>query len=222
MRWTLRITISLLAAPILLLSSLAEGNSNIVISAYPVHVMAGSEISLSSPNFGTVPGSSKVIADYGNGFFYVLKHTSWSNHTITLKVPDLGKSLRVKLRIQSADQRSNSVTITMKPDIRKSQQKPIKKTHTLDVGDKGEDIFKVSNKFASCGKVGTLFDHAEITFVKKRFSEAQFVSLPAKGCARCGDIRARWYNEPTGKLEYRVSIFQRWVEGVCRQRVWHH
>lgn len=212
----------LLVAPILLLSSLAEGNSNIVISAYPSRVMAGSEISLSGPNFGAVLGSSKVIADYGHGFFYVLKHTSWSNHTITLKVPDLGKSLRVKLRIQSANQRSNSVTITIKPDIRKSQQKEIKKVHVLNVGDKGEDIFKVVNKSGSCGKAGELFDHAEIRFVKKRFSEAQFVSLPAKGCTRCGDIRVRWYNEPTGKLEYRMSIFQRRIEGVCEQRVWHH
>ncbi len=220
MRSLLYIVLSWFGCVFLLLPGLAWAVVN-VVSTEPSHVVAGSELSLNGSGFGAVPGMSEVVADYGSGLFYVLKHTFWSDKRIRVKVPDLGRHLHIKLRVRSAHQSSKAVSIIIKPDIKPQQQGSIRKAHALSVGDKGEDVFKISNSPALCGKQGTLFDHAEIKFDKKRFADAQFVSLPKKGCSRCGNIRVRWYNEPTGKLAYRVNIFQRRIEGVCSQRIRH-
>jgi len=192
-----------------------------IISAEPYNMVAGSEVSIAGSGFGAIQGSSEVVADYGKGLLYVLKPVEWHDRRIKLKVPDLGRNLRLKLRVYSKHQYSNAVFITIKPDIKPSRQSNLQKTHMLSVGDKGEDIFRISNSPAVCGKVGTVFDHAEIKFNQKRFADAQFIALPKKGCSRCGDIHVRWYNEPTGKLAYRVNIFQRRIEGVCPQRIRH-
>lgn len=221
MRSLLYIVLSWFGCVFLLLPGLVLAMPNIM-SIAPSRVVAGSEVSLNGNGFGAVPGASEVVADYGSGLSYVLKLTSWSDQRIRVKVPDLGRHLHINLRVRSAHQSSNAVSIAIKPDIKPQQQGSIRKIHALSVGDKGEDVFKVSNSPTLCGKQGTLFDHAEIKFDKKRFADAQFVSLPKKGCSRCGNIRVRWYNEPTGKLAYRVNIFQRHIEGVCTQRIRHH
>jgi len=207
-----------------IMALLLSGEANAapeIISAIPTSVQSGTAIKLTGSGFGAASSAAKVIADYGRGFLYALEPAGWGNSRISVRVPDLGKSLTVKLYIISGGQRSKPVPVTIKPDIRGRQQDEMRR-HQLSVGDKGEDVFSVSNISAMCGKSGTVFDHAEIVFDKKRFSDAQFVSLPKKGCKRCGNIRVRWYNEPTGQLAYRVNIFQRHIEGICQSRIRHH
>jgi len=188
-----------------------------IVEVIPMQSTSGSVVRLNGAGFGVASISSEVIADYGNGFLYALKHTLWSDSAIQLKIADLGKNLSVKLHIKVGSTRSNIVSITLKPDIRGRADDSSKRKHALKVGDKGEDGFNVTNQPAACNKAGELFDHALIRFDKQRFAEAQFVALPIKGCFRCRDIKVRWYNEPTGRLEYTLVIFRRQISGSCRQ-----
>lgn len=189
-----------------------------ITAAVPALLPAGAEISLTGSGFGAASAASEVVADYGHGFFYTLKYSDWNDRTIRLRIPDLGKSLTPQLRVVKGRQYSNSVRVTIRPDIRSGGHGE-SRAHQLGIGDKGEDIFKVINHPPTCGNVGQRFDHAEIIYDKKRFAEAQFVALPARGCSRCGAIKVHWYNEPTGSLQYRMKIFRRQIEGVCRQMV---
>jgi len=201
-----------------LLLSGAVDASPVIAFVTPRAVQAGDVIKLTGSGFGPASATSEVVADYGHGFFYALEHAAWSNSSISVRIPDLGKSLKIRIHIVAGGQSSNAVSVTMKPEITAVLYAK-SKIHRLKVGDKGEDVFRVENASAQCGRAGELFDHAEIVFNQKRFSEAQFVALPAKGCSRCGKIRVRWYNEPTGLLQYRLKVFKRRIEGVCRQRV---
>ncbi len=187
----------------------------------PTSLQSGGVIKLSGSGFGSGSATSEVVADYGHGFFYALEHSAWGNSSISVRVPDLGKQLNVKLHVVAGGQSSKPVSVMIKPEITAVLHSESKK-HQLKVGDKGEDVFKITNRPATCRSSGELFDHAEISVVRKRFAEAQFVALPAKGCNRCGKIKVRWYNEPTGRLQYRVKIFSRQFEGICQQRVRHH
>jgi len=204
---------------VLLLSNVAIATP-IIVFLSPTSLQAGGVIKLTGSGFGSASNTSEVVADYGYGFFYALEHTAWSDASISVRIPDPGKQLNVKLHVVVGRQSSNVISITIKPQITAALHAESKK-HQLKVGDKGEDVFKVINRPATCRSSGELFDHAEISFVRKRFAEAQFVALPAKGCSRCGNIKVRWYNEPTGQLAYRVNIFQRRIEGACQPRVRH-
>jgi len=202
---------------VLLASSLAIATP-IVTSVSPSSVPSGGLIKLAGSGFGAALEKSEVVAGYEGGFFYALEHTAWSNSSISVSVPDMGKRLKVKLYVVAGGQSSKPVSVTIKPEITGVLHGEIKK-HQLSVGDKGEDLFKITNRPATCRNSGELFDHAKISVVRKRFAEAQFVALPAKGCSRCSKIKVRWYNEPTGRLQYRLKIFKRQIEGICQQRV---
>ena len=90
-----------------------------------------------------------------------------------------------------------------------------RRSHDLSVGDKGEDKFPLKFKQPVCGKRSRVFSHAEIVFKKKRFSDAVIVRAPREGCYRCRPLVVRWYNEPTGSLDYELRVFAQEVEGQC-------
>jgi len=184
-------------------------------------LLAGSVVHLSGTGFGNSSGASEVIADYGRGFRYALAPVSWNDRSIKVKIPDFGKGLKIRLQIKVNQVTSNPVGVTLVPIIKSAPQVQSNRAHTLSVGDKGEDQFTLVNQSAACNRTGELYHHAQIQFVKKRFADAQFVSLPAQNCSRCRDIRVRWYNEPTGLLYYRLLLFKRRIQGICPQRIRH-
>ncbi len=184
----------------------------------PRIVDAGGQVILKTSDAGAASAAMRVVADYGDNFYYALNILQQTRNSLTVRVPDLGKHLKIKLFVESGSQKSNPVFIKLKPVI-EARRNPAAKSHRLLVGDKGEDRYPVKNIPASCGKKGEAFDHASIHFLKKRFAEAQFITLPDKNCRRCKDIRVRWYNEPTGELVYQLQIFRRVIEGLCRKNV---
>lgn len=89
------------------------------------------------------------------------------------------------------------------------------KTHSLNVGDKGEDRFDISTKMPACGATALVFDYAQIVYKRQRFGEAKIINRPPAGCLRCPPLVVRWYHEPTGHLDYQVHVYRRRIEGNC-------
>jgi len=89
------------------------------------------------------------------------------------------------------------------------------RTHSLSVGDKGEDRFDVGVTPPACGVTALVFDHARIVYKQRRFGEAKVISKPPSGCILCSPLVVRWYHEPTGYLEYQVHVYRRRITGDC-------
>jgi len=89
------------------------------------------------------------------------------------------------------------------------------RSHSLSVGDKGEETFDVSSPSPACGTTGLAFDHARVIYRRQRFGEAIIVSTPAAGCTHCQPLVVRWFHEPTGYLSYQLHIYRRTIAGNC-------
>jgi len=183
---------------------------------HPDTIIAGQSILISGSGFSSNK-NIEVIADYGHGFKYKLEITKYSANNIQTRIPDLGKNLNINVFIKKDNVSSNKKNIIIKPISTQINKKTIK--HTLMIGDKGEDIFKINNKPASCHQAGEIFNNANINFIQKQFSEAQFISLPKKLCSKCKEIKILWYNEPTGQLRYQLQIIKRKISGICQQYI---
>ncbi len=88
-------------------------------------------------------------------------------------------------------------------------------SHSLSVGDKGEESFDLSIAPPACGERALVFEKASIVYKKRRFGEAKIVQQPLPGCLQCSPLVVRWYHEPTGFVDFQVHIYRRERLGVC-------
>jgi len=210
----MRIIFVLLMAVVAMCSSIASGIAAPVIDHLtPASVEVGKEVAISGSGFGGAGKGSEVIVGYGDDFFYVLKPLFWSASKITVVVPDLGKSLRPTLQVKTVTGLSNVRILHLIPQLT-VENSPVY-DHHLKVGEKGEDVFVMKHRPAACGKTGTLFAEARVHVVKRRFSDAQLVTIPEPSCLHCKALTARWYNEPTGFIRYYIEVKNRLIKGVC-------
>jgi len=191
--------------------------SPVIRSLSPTTLSAGNVAVITGNGFGSAQGAAEVVAIYGDSFAYVLMPQSWTNNTITVRIPDPGKSLAVSLQVRRGKQRSNSQPLQLIP-LLQSEHSPVYEHH-LNVGDKGEDVWPVQNRVAACGQTGEQFASADIEVEKRRFADVQLVAMPDQGCERCKPLTARWFNEPTGYITYQMYLNKRITEGVCPARI---
>jgi len=189
----------------------------VINSLSPATVQAGGTVVMNGSGFGSAMGGSEVVADYGNGFFYALTAESWSDRSIKISVPDVGQSLNLKLQVRTAKGISRPIQLRLLPKLRTKKSQNY--AHRLKVGEKGEDLFRLQQGQAACGQTGELFVAAHLKVSKRRFADAQIISMPKSGCAGYKPIKVRWFNEPTGFIRYYVVIKTREVEGVCPDRL---
>jgi hypothetical protein len=182
-----------------------------------VYGSAGS-VQLHGSNFGEKCIKCEVIVKYSRALGYSVPIKHWDKNEIEIELPDLNQNEElVYLQVKRPNAKSNSKSFRFKR--RYSVLKTERRSHTLDVGDKGEDKFKVKIAPLVCGKDSMVFDHAEIVFKKQRFSDAKIIQSPLAGCERCKPVVVRWYNEPTGFLNYELRTIGRIVQGVCKKRI---
>lgn len=190
----------------------------------------GSWVTLNGQGFGDSCDACEVIADYGS-LRYALEVKHWSDRRIEIVLPDLNLATRVWLQVVTADGKSNrqqteiNRRIVPATELTQPRRPPpsglqtLSKHSDLKVGARGEEQLDVSSAPPVCGKEAKLFDHARVVFAKRRFGDAQIVTLPKPGCSRCEPLSVRWYHEPTGHIDFQVHIYRRRVEGICAERM---
>ncbi|MGV6816809.1 MAG: hypothetical protein ACWA44_06015 [Thiotrichales bacterium] len=177
-----------------------------------------SHMLLSGTGFGEPCARCEVIAHYSQSIKYALPIVSWSDSGIKARLPDLnqpGTNVKVSVTTKNGNSRPKSLRLKRKVSL----SLRMKKTHSLSVGDKGEDLFDIPGARLACDQQTSTFDHAEVKVRKSRFAEARIVKSPPAGCTECSPIVVRWYNEPTGSLSYDLLVFSRNVEGICKDRL---
>ncbi len=178
--------------------------------------------------FGRDCKQCEIIVDYGKGLLYAYKPTQWHEKKLTFSIKDLGKSLKVRLFVRTAQGDSNAKTYLIKPRLKPARLSgsPATRTrhnsrsvflasHNDPFGGKGVDQFNVSTKPAGCNETSDLFHQAKIIIGKKRFGDARIEQQPPSGCTNCKPIKVRWYHEPTGRVEYQLLVQHRQVIGMC-------
>jgi uncharacterized ubiquitin-like protein YukD len=174
-------------------------------------------IEIQGNGFGNRCSMCEVIARYSDSLWYSVPIKHWNTSKIDIELPDLNQNEEhIQLHVKRSNALSNSKTIKIKR--RYAVLSNESRSHTLKVGEKGEDIFSVKGGAVVCGQEAKLFHHAEINFIKRRFSDALIINTPPSGCGRCKPITVRWYNEPTGLLVYELKQIGRVVQGVCKER----
>lgn len=177
-----------------------------------------SHVVLSGTGFGKPCPRCEVIAHYSQSIKYALPVVSWSDSAIKARLPDLNQpDTNIKVSVTTKIGNSRPKSLSLKRKVSLSLRK--KKTHSLSVGDKGEDLFDLPGTRLACGQQTSAFNHAEVKVRKSRFAEARIVKRPPAGCTECSPIVVRWYNEPTGSLSYELLVFSRKVEGICKDRL---
>lgn len=186
-------------------------------------------LTLSGYGFGDGCEGCEVIADYGS-LRYALAVKQWSDRRIEVRLPDLNLATRVWLQVVTAGGKSNreqaaiNRRIVPATELTQPRQPPpsglliLSKRSDLKVGARGEEQLDVSSAPPVCGQETMLFDHARVVFAKRRFGDAQIVTLPKPGCTRCEPLSVRWYHEPTGHIDFQVHVYRRRVEGICTER----
>jgi hypothetical protein len=175
-------------------------------------------VKIHGKHFGSRCNTCEVLVRYSRSLRYSVPIKRWSDSAIVIELPDLNQNeetLRLQVKNSNAISGSKSIRLKRQYSVIKSERR----THSLAVGDKGEDKFKIKSSAAMCGKENIAFDHAEIEFVKRRFADAQIVSSPPAGCERCKPVVVRWYHEPTGSLTYVLKLIGRVVQGVCEKQL---
>jgi hypothetical protein len=167
-------------------------------------------------SFGTACASCEVIANYAQGLRYALPIDAWQDDEITVQLPDFGRgdSVTVSVKTSSGTSQAQSTTLA-----RKISSTTIERASDLKVGNRDEEHIDVSAPAPACGQRAWLFERAQLMHVRQRFGEAQITSQPNSGCSACAPLTVRWYHEPTGHLQFRVTITRREVAGLCRERV---
>lgn len=84
------------------------------------------------------------------------------------------------------------------------------------VGDRGEEVIEITSPSEPCGE-RWVYDHADLNVLRNRFGDVQFVSLPESGCVDCKPIIIRWMHEPTGHLEFSVTVYRRQLHSSCEE-----
>lgn len=182
---------------------------------------------LRGEGFGVGCPKCEVIATYPDGLRYALVIARWSDREIEVRLPDLNRGESIKLAVQIERYAGIPVPVWLTPLIlspQPSAQKPwppmlFEHRSDLKVGDRGEEAYQVGVPAPKCGARAWIYERAELRHVRQRFGEAQIVGQPAAPCIECAPVRVRWYHEPTGYLEFQVSILRRAIEGVCADRV---
>jgi hypothetical protein len=181
---------------------------------------ASGNVQIHGSNFGGKCAKCEVLVKYSRSLGYSVPITHWDKHKIEVELPDLNQNealIHLQVQRPGAKSRSKSFRLKRRYGVLKTERR----SHSLDVGDKGEDKFKVNATPLACGKDSMVFDHAEIVVKKQRFSDAKIVKSPPAGCERCRPVVVRWYNEPTGFLNYELKTVGRIVQGVCEKRKRH-
>jgi len=209
--------IGLMVAIVLCFCATPSAAAPVIDRITPASVQAGKEIVISGSGFGSQGKGSELIASYGDGFFYALKPIFWSASVITVVVPDLGKSLKPGLQVKTAAGESCEHVLNLMPHLL-VEQSPVYE-HRLKVGEKGEDSFPLQYKHPACGQTGMLFSQARVYVSKRRFADAQMVAVPEPYCRSCKPLKVRWYNEPTGFIQYHIGIKKRVIEGICPNQI---
>jgi len=210
----MRIIFSLLIAGLTCCSAALAGAAAPVINHItPASVAAGKAVVISGSGFGAPRKSATVVADYGNGFFYLLKPSSWSARTIVVEVPDLGKGLQPVLQVNAESGSSNLRVLHLLPRM-VIEKSPVYE-HRLKVGEKGEDVFEMKRSALGCGQSGAMFIEAGVHVDERRFADAQLIAAPESHCRSCEPFTVRWYNEPTGFIQYHIEVKKRLIEGIC-------
>jgi hypothetical protein len=177
--------------------------------------------------FDTHCAKCEAIAVYSDGFRYALTVERWTDREIDLRLPDLNRGYVVGVTIYSTQGVSAPVSVQLQPQIASPTQlrslapavaSQFEHSSDLKVGDRGEELIAVGIAAPRCGERAWMFERAELKHLRQRFGEAQIVSQPPP-CIDCAPLRVRWYHEPTGYLQFQVSIFRRAIEGVCSERV---
>ncbi|GAB4350766.1 MAG: hypothetical protein Kow006_13910 [Gammaproteobacteria bacterium] len=207
----------------------------VTVSALTVSSVKGGDqgvVQLNGKGFGRSCPPCRVVIDYGGGFRYSAEVVRWADEAILIRVPDLGRALKVTLQVETPAGRSARQPFRLLPRIVPDREitRPVttrragdllvfERSHNVKVGGKGDDRFDVSIEPLQCGQKGLAFYRARIVYRDRRFAEAQIVSAPNSGCVRCRPLVVRWYNEPTGRLTYQLHVYRREIEGICRDRV---
>lgn len=178
---------------------------------------SGGNIVIFGKNFGSHCGTCEVLVQYSRSLGYSAPIKSWGKSRIDIELPDLNQNeTALLLSIKTPHAQSNKKPFKLKRRYTVSKRE--KRSHALNVGDKGEDKFLIESNHPQCGNTTQVFDHAEIQILKQRFSNAQIVQSPAAGCVRCNPVIVRWYNEPTGSITYVFKVIDRTVQGACKNR----
>ncbi|MEJ2620446.1 MAG: hypothetical protein P8163_09335 [Candidatus Thiodiazotropha sp.] len=182
-------------------------------------IVSGSigSVQLHGSNFGGKCAQCEVLVKYSRGFGYSVPIKHWNETKIEIELPDLNQQeMLVYMQVKRPGVKSSSKSFRVNRQYRVIKTE--RRSHSLDVGEKGEDKFKIKSATLACGKGSKVFDHAEIIIKKQRFSDAKIVQSPVAGCERCGPVVVRWYNEPTGFINYELRTVGRIVQGVCEKR----
>jgi hypothetical protein len=186
-------------------------------------------LTLNGHGFGASCERCEVIADYGS-LRYALVVNHWSDRRIEVMLPDLNLATRVWLQVVTDEGKSNREQtqivrrVVPATELTQPRQPPpsdlltLSKRSDLKVGASGEEQLDVSSAPPACGKEAMLFDHARVVFAKRRFGDAQIVTLPKPGCTQCDPLSVRWYHEPTGHIDFQVHVYRRRVAGICTER----
>ena len=160
----------------------------------------------------------EVLVRYSHSLLYSAPIRGWQPTRIDIEIPDLNQNdalIQVQVKRGRAASPWKSFNLRRRIALLSSKTS----THSLSVGEKGEEEFTIRSIQTQCGKTVNVYDHSELTTTRKRFADARVVASPPSGCERCSPVVVRWYNEPTGYLSYEMRVFGRAVQGVCQSRV---
>ncbi len=193
-------------------------NASTAPKLFEINFGMGGNVTILGENFGDYCKSCEVIVQYTNSLRYSVPVNTWDNSRIVAELPDLNQN-EVLLQLQVKKPHAISAAKSFRLRRRYSVIESERRSHNLDVGEKGEDVFPVKSRPALCGKDSEVFDRPEIKILKHRFANAQIVESPPSGCERCSPVVIRWYNEPTGSISYEMNLIGRIIQGVCKNRV---
>ena len=169
-------------------------------------------------SFGNLCEDCEILIRYSDSLLYSAPIQDWTPTRIDVEVPDLNQhDALIQVQVKRGSLTSLWKSLMLRRRFSLLMSKMI--SHSLSVGEKGEDEFKIRSVKTQCGKTVIVYDHSELTNIKSRFAGAKIVASPPSGCERCSPVVVRWYNEPTGYLSYEMKVFGRVVQGVCRSRV---
>jgi hypothetical protein len=119
---------------------------------------AGS-VQLHGINFGEKCVKREMLVKYSRSLGYSVPIKHWDKSKIEIELPDLNQNVEwVHLQVKRPGAKSSSKSFRFKRQY--SVLKTEHRSHSLDVGDKGEDKFKVKSDPLVCGKDSKVFDHA--------------------------------------------------------------
>ncbi len=198
-----------------------------------IRALGNNQVELSG-DFGAACQRCGILVDYDRGLTYAYQPKHWQAQKLVFRIQDIGRSLKVDIRVKTADGETSSKPLTIKPQLqpRRLQRKAIPlssidnknsfmREHKDPFGGKGKDRFIMDTPPAVCQHKGELFHAVELVPGKKRFGDARIIRQPDAGCQKCKPVEVEWYHEPTGSIEYQLHIQMRIVDGICSDRIRH-